>query len=350
MSERVLVVRCGALGDGVNITALIHHLAARSGQPVDVLASGGWAPSLYQGLDAIGDLRLLASRRAPWWLSQRGRETVAWLRERAHSAVWVCENGPPALLRLIARHAGGGQAVQIRECDHRRGLSEHTLVHHRRLADMTPHGLDLPELPAATGFAPQLVVTAEERAACRQWVLKRGLADRRLVVLQPGNKRTMKRRWRTMPEDDGRKFWPVERWQAVVDGVLAHDPSIAVVIAGAPAEQPLACQIADGRPGDRVQAVADDLPLRRLLALLEQAVSCISVDTGPAHCAAALGCPLVVVFGGTDPRVHRPWSNPAPVTVVAPCAEPSADQRWPADAAITGVTTQQVIDAAIAQL
>jgi hypothetical protein len=37
----------------------------------------------------------------------------------------------------------------------------------------------------------------------------------------------------------------------------------------------------------QVHNVADDLPLRRLLALLSMAHSGISVDTGPAHAAAA---------------------------------------------------------------
>jgi heptosyltransferase-2/heptosyltransferase-3 len=43
----------------------------------------------------------------------------------------------------------------------------------------------------------------------------------------------------------------------------------------------------------RVKAVADQLPLRRLFALLTRAHSMIRVDTGPAHAAAALGCAIV---------------------------------------------------------
>jgi ADP-heptose:LPS heptosyltransferase len=32
----------------------------------------------------------------------------------------------------------------------------------------------------------------------------------------------------------------------------------------------------------------------------------VSVDTGPAHAAAALGCPLVVMFGAAPPAKWRP--------------------------------------------
>ncbi|MEW5297215.1 MAG: hypothetical protein WDW36_000439 [Sanguina aurantia] len=47
----------------------------------------------------------------------------------------------------------------------------------------------------------------------------------------------------------------------------------------------------------RCAAATAVLPLGRLKALLEIAHSMISVDTGPAHLAAAMGCPLVVLFG-----------------------------------------------------
>jgi heptosyltransferase-2/heptosyltransferase-3 len=54
--------------------------------------------------------------------------------------------------------------------------------------------------------------------------------------------------------------------------------------------------------------VAAELPLRQLLALSESAHSMISVDTGPAHAAAALGLPLVVMFGAESQRHWLPRS------------------------------------------
>jgi heptosyltransferase-2/heptosyltransferase-3 len=48
--------------------------------------------------------------------------------------------------------------------------------------------------------------------------------------------------------------------------------------------------------------------LRRLFALCEASHSMISVDTGPAHAAAALGLPLVVMFGAGPQRFWLPRS------------------------------------------
>ena len=47
----------------------------------------------------------------------------------------------------------------------------------------------------------------------------------------------------------------------------------------------------------------------RLLALCASAHSMISVDTGPAHAAAALGLPLVVMFGGQPQAQWLPRSS-----------------------------------------
>jgi heptosyltransferase-2/heptosyltransferase-3 len=49
--------------------------------------------------------------------------------------------------------------------------------------------------------------------------------------------------------------------------------------------------------------------LRRLFALCEVAHSMISVDAGPAHAAAALGLPLVVLYGAGPQRFWLPRSG-----------------------------------------
>jgi heptosyltransferase-2/heptosyltransferase-3 len=54
----------------------------------------------------------------------------------------------------------------------------------------------------------------------------------------------------------------------------------------------------------------------RLLPLLERASSLIAVDTGPAHAAAALGCPTVALFGHIDPWLYRPGGATTPAVTL----------------------------------
>jgi ADP-heptose:LPS heptosyltransferase len=49
--------------------------------------------------------------------------------------------------------------------------------------------------------------------------------------------------------------------------------------------------------------------LREFFALCESAHSMVSVDTGPAHAAAALGLPLVVLYGAHSPQHWLPRSR-----------------------------------------
>ena len=58
------------------------------------------------------------------------------------------------------------------------------------------------------------------------------------------------------------------------------------------------------------------LDLRALAALLRRAVLYVGGDTGPLHLACGVGCPVVGVYGPTDPVVNAPWG--VPHVVVSP--------------------------------
>jgi heptosyltransferase-2/heptosyltransferase-3 len=60
---------------------------------------------------------------------------------------------------------------------------------------------------------------------------------------------------------------------------------------------------------DQLHNVADDLPIPRLVSLLDRASGLVTVDSGPAHAAAAVGCPQVVLFGKALPSLYKPWGT-----------------------------------------
>ena len=104
-------------------------------------------------------------------------------------------------------------------------------------------------------------------------------------------------------------------------------PGAQVILCGVSAEIEMCEAIRTRCHSLAVQTVADDLPLRRLLALLSVAHSCISVDTGPAHAAAAMNCPLVVLFGKASPARFRPISSDSVVTVMIGKAHSNEDSE-----------------------
>jgi len=153
--------------------------------------------------------------------------------------------------------------------------------------------------------APRLEISAAARADCDAWLNEQGWGDRPIILVQPGNRRTMRgSKLRISLQDD--KAWPIERWATLLQRVHARMPQAAIVLCGAPRESLLLGWI---RAATSLPAVVTaELPLGRLLALCAAAHSMISVDTGPAHAAAALGLPLVVMFGGHSQQEWLPRS------------------------------------------
>lgn len=171
--------------------------------------------------------------------------------------------------------------------------------------------------------APRLFVNAADRADLHAWLQRHGLDHKQLVLLQPGNKRTFKRGRAGQLGDE--KAWPSGRWEALIGHVLARDPQIHVILCGVPAEGSVLRAIADAADSSRVLEASGELPLRRLLALLERAAGMISVDTGPAHAAAAMGCPLIVLYGAHSPAQWLPRS-PTGSAVIALGGPPQRDR------------------------
>ncbi len=102
-----------------------------------------------------------------------------------------------------------------------------------------------------------------------------------------------------------RKTWPAERFLGIARR-MAEEWGLDTVFIGGRED--------DFRPfaSHRVMAGA---PLSEVKALLAGAALFVGNDSGPAHMAAALGIPVLVIFGDSDPQVWRPWKTVSEVIV-----------------------------------
>jgi heptosyltransferase-2/heptosyltransferase-3 len=305
-------MRCGAFGDMVLLTVLLEQLRERFGQPADVIASGPWSQPLLGEHPAVARLLLLRSRRAPYWLSRDQRQLVAWLRARGAGPTWFCDRGEGR--ELLAR-AGIPPGYVIDSTQYPFEAGENFADRYLRLGALTPPdfaGL-LPPAPAAAPRAAHLVVPAAARAELGSWLARRRIAPP-FMVFHPGSRHVARRRLRS--RSGAAKYWPEERWAEVVRGVRAREPQQAIVFSGTNAEVAMNDEILRQAAVANAHNAADDLPIPRLLALLERAASLIAVDTGPAHAAAALGCPTVALFGHIDPWLYRPGGATTPAATL----------------------------------
>lgn len=81
-----------------------------------------------------------------------------------------------------------------------------------------------------------------------------------------------------------------------------------------PGEEEDAAAVVRGAPDAARRCPPTSLDV--LAALLRRAALLVTGDTGPLHLACAVGCPVVAVYGPTDPEVNAPWR--VPYVVVAP--------------------------------
>lgn len=313
-NPRPLVVRLGALGDMVVCTPALQALAEASGQPCDLVGAGAWSREIFKGLELVADIHVLGSRNRPYWLSREQRELVAALRQRGPGPCWVF--GKPDKALELLRRAGYPREwiVTTRDCPS--DESEHAARQWLDMTDRRPPGCThWPTRPAGTDLDFRLAVSEPERDDARRWLAERGLRPRGYVLFQVGNKKTM-RRWLRRGRADDSKYWPPEHWAALAEQVVAGN-DLDVLLIGVPSEQGVIEAVLDAARSDRIRPAFRDVPLRRLVALLSLARACVSVDTGPAHVAAAVNCPLLVLFGATRPERNRPLSAASPVVVVS---------------------------------
>lgn len=334
---RPLAIRFGAFGDMVQITALLWRLHERFGQPVDVVSSGAWTRPLLAPLPCVGDIVTLRSRRAPYWLAHDQQTLVRELRARPRGPVWYCDDGP--LGRHLLERAGidAGWIVEGRQLPW--SMHESQVWRWLRLADLSPALLEdrWRELPPRPTHANAVLgIRPAERAAFDAWLAAHDLLGRRFVAIQAGNKRTMRvPLWRRRRSNS--KYWPEERWGEVIREVRAALPDHAILLLGVPQELRMNEDIAAAARSTDVHNVAADLPVPVLLPLLERSHSLISVDTGPAHAAAALGCPTVALFGTANPIVNRPGGATTPAATLVGQVEGQPH--------ILGITAREVVEA-----
>lgn len=332
-----LVVRFAALGDVVLLTVLLQALAERHGRPVHLLSSGDWTPVLLQHDGAVGELLIVASRRAPYWLTPTQWSAVRWLR--AHRGpVYLCDPDDAAA-RLVARAVPSDRIV--RAWDHAPAQPMHWADWWLQIAALNPPASPPATRAITTPPQPRLHVPEIWRVDLRRWLRAHGLDGRPLVLVQPGHKKTHKRgRIGTAYHD---KHWPAEHWASVICGVLDMLPDAAVLVCGSDREAGLVQQVVDAvgpvtATARVVNAPALGFELPRLVALAECAHSMITVDTGPAHVAAAQDCPMVVLYGEAG---WLRWLPRAPSARVLPLGA-----RQPTHGArVDDLTPEQVLEA-----
>jgi heptosyltransferase I len=100
------------------------------------------------------------------------------------------------------------------------------------------------------------------------------------------------------------KRWPPDRFGAVANA-LRDRTGLHSLVTWGPKERALADAVSQASGG--AATPAPPTSVSDLAALMQSAALAISGDTGPLHIAAAVGTPIVGLFGPTRPERNGPW-------------------------------------------
>lgn len=131
------------------------------------------------------------------------------------------------------------------------------------------------------------------------------------VLVHPGSRSTFRQ-------------WPAENFAAVCDHVQAQGGR--VILAGGPADTELLREIR-ARARTELWSFAPPLPMAKFAALAGECQLLLCHDSGPMHVAAALGVPVVALFGSQNATV---WQPVGPDHTVLQAPQPCADCVAPA--------------------
>ena len=299
---RLLLVKPSSLGDIVQALPTIPAFRARFPQAeISWLVKEQWA-GILERVEGIDRIWKVEDRWAGWLsvmqqLRSHRFDLVIDLQGLLRSGVLAWMTGSP--VRIGFENAREGSSWFY---THRVPVP-HPDVHavDRYLSVATYVG---GSLPAQTHFP--FVFPSEDEEAVRARLSKAGFG--------PGS------RWAAMNVS---ARWPTKRWPhesfAKVASRLIQEGWDGVILIGGEGERAEAESVAKAA-GARAANFAGEIPLRLLPALLREAGCLVTNDSGPMHVAAAVGTPVVALFGPTSEVRTGPYGMRHHVcSVTLPC-------------------------------
>ena len=293
--ERVLLIRLRSIGDTVLMTPCLQALNDwRPSVQLSVVIEPLAAPVL-EGHPLIEHLFVTGKSLAA------KRTLISRLRREKFDLAFNLHGGTTGMLiasKCGARHtfAYRGQRGSWMLTDRAPGpdvILGRDRIHSVEQQLALLHWAGVP-IPARTQLALQIDSDAAISARERLGLPGTQSNSSRFAIVAPGATFESKR-------------WSSRRFSAVIDHLTRRWRLESVIVVG-PGQERLATEIAES--SNSRPRVLSRVTLAELKAVIgDFGRIFIGNDSGPMHLAAALKCPIVAVFGSSNPDVWRPWTN-----------------------------------------
>ncbi len=142
--------------------------------------------------------------------------------------------------------------------------------------------------------------------------------------------------------------WGAKQWPAKHFGELARrlgERGFGVLVNAAHQDDTAATEVMRLSAGGAQMAVCN---VAQLVALTRRVAVVVGHDSGPAHLAAAIGIPVVALYGPTDPARNGPWGE-GPICVLRHPSSLTSHKRLPAtDPGLAQIGVDEVLASVVA--
>jgi len=291
VQPRVLIVKLSSLGDLFHVLPLVHAIKSSTGAVIDWVTQKEYCPVVTCFTEVARVISFPRHGFPRTWPS-----FLRALRLDAYDLVLDCQG----LLKsaVVARMARGERRIGPsfnRECS--RWLYDAIAGPRDKQRHAVEENLDMAR---ALGVAVQEIVFP-----VRFPPLETGIAHPRIGMVPVS-------RWET-------KNWPLEHFIELADAVAREMRASVCVFGGAQVGERTACERVARAADGRGHNLAGRTSLTELGSWIAAMDLVVTNDSGPMHIAAALGVPVLALFGPTDPIRTGPYGARHRV-IVAPMA------------------------------
>jgi len=311
LANKILILKPSSLGDVIHALPVLRLLRRHLPQSeIYWWIESGLAPLLQDDPDLNGIIRFNRKRWAEPRNWARLWRDVRWARVQNFD--WVIDLQCLARSAIFAWLANGQLTIGLDGTrEGARGFYD--VVVPRRSPDT--HAVDwylavlqMLQVPVHWNFEwlpprPEAAISIRQRFP---------VENVRWIILQPGA------RWQN-------KRWPVDSFVEVVRRFRAQHHGVRFAILGGAEDRPLGGPIAQAAPQNCLD-LTGQLSLPEMLEWIRLSELMVTNDTGPMHAAAALGKPVVALFGPTNPNRTGPYGQSRNVLQLnlncVPCLSP----------------------------
>ncbi|MBS0649425.1 MAG: lipopolysaccharide heptosyltransferase II [Verrucomicrobia bacterium] len=294
--EKILIRMPNWIGDLVMATPILTdvrkaypnaHITAMCRTPIcDLLKEDLDIDELFCFSKASGFGRR-SERRSIVEKIRAGKYDLGILLTHSFSSAWWFWLG--RIQRRLGYRANGRSLLLTDKVDLPAHVDQQHLVNTYKMV-LAPLGIPVSETK------PRLFLLDKELEEARTLLRQRGVSPKaRLVGINPG------------AAYGSAKCWLPERFRQVTEKLLEQE-NIQIIYFGDQVTQALVKEICQGL-SSRVLNLAGVTTLRELASLIKLCDVILTNDSGPMHIAAAVGTPLVALFGSTNEVATGPYKT-----------------------------------------